>query len=143
MQSRLDRYTGWERRIARVRYSPRGLAAACRISLRQLERYFRAAFGCSLLVWIVKVRMEKAARLLTDGITPKQVASRLCFHDFPHFAKQFKQYYGLTPKQFAHNFLIFKTEKESANTSDLPLFAWSPSLKNEPPSDSLRCRSST
>src|SRR5882672_6519097 len=103
MYSRLDRFKNWEVLAVRAKYSARRLVTFCRISERQLERYFNERFGCCLHVWIRNLRLTKAAGFLKAGKSLKRVALELHYRQYTHFARDFKDHFGLTPSQFQHS----------------------------------------
>ena len=82
---------------------PRRLAAAHNISLRRLYQEFAAA-GLHLEQWLITERLELArAQLVSRSGRHRSVAAvaRSCgFADPSHFARRFRQAYGLTPRDW-------------------------------------------
>jgi len=83
--------------------TPNAIAADHRISKRHLHYLFAQAnttFGDELM----RVRLESAHRLLSDkrydGISVTEVATRCGFVAPSHFARRFRETYGLGPAQF-------------------------------------------
>ncbi len=97
MTSRLDRVEEWLNLARPARYSARQLATLCHVSLRQLERYFKGSFGHPPQEWLNEVRFQEAEKLLTSGVSVKQVARRLGFKQASHFSRAFKRRTGLPP----------------------------------------------
>ncbi len=68
------------------------------LSRRQLDRLFRARFGCSPAAWLAERCGERATALLADpGLPIKQVAERCGFADASHFVRWFRRHRGATP----------------------------------------------
>ena len=77
------------------------LAGFFGVSVRKLERFFRARFGQSPHHWLNELRMRRAVELLKDGSRTKEVAVELRYLDVAHFVRSFKRRFGVTPQQFA------------------------------------------
>jgi AraC-like DNA-binding protein len=89
------------------------LAALCRVSDRQLRRYFISRFGKNPKAWLDEARLREAARLLAEGETLKGVTYALGFVHAAHFCRTFKRHYHITPRQF-----LTKQRTESAVMSE-------------------------
>ena len=76
------------------------LAALCNLSARQLQRGFRVSRGCSLGRHIEHCRMENAKRLLQQGVSIADVATKLGFSSSSSFTYAFRRSTGGTPSQF-------------------------------------------
>jgi AraC-like DNA-binding protein len=83
--------------------SPRAIAAANGVSVRQLHRVFSAT-GTTVGHWVRRVRLARcAAELrgpgdLAEGITG--VAFRWGFNDSAHFSKAFRAEFGQSPRAY-------------------------------------------
>jgi two-component system, response regulator YesN len=74
------------------------LARHVGISKYCLSRRFHEAIGLTFRDYLLKVRLERAKSLLTDGHAPiTEVAQMVGFGDLPRFDKLFKRYTGVTP----------------------------------------------
>lgn len=74
------------------------LAHLLRLSVRSLERRFRAAFGTSPLHYQRKLRMHQACNLLvTTGRAITDIAHDLGYSDHSHFTREFRRGHGLPP----------------------------------------------
>jgi AraC-like DNA-binding protein len=100
--SRLERISleEWRARALAAKGSVEKLAESCGVSRRQLERYFREWRGVCPVRWLNEVRLSHAPRLLTQGLTVKEIAGRLGYEDASHFAKAFRGYHGVPPSKF-------------------------------------------
>ncbi len=85
---------------AASRYDPQRLADLCAISLRQLERQFKAELNCTPRDWLNRRRMETAGALLARSNSVKEVAYSLSFKQPSHFTREFKEHFGVTPTQY-------------------------------------------
>ncbi len=71
------------------------------MSLSHFRRLFRAAVGESPHAFLVGCRMRLAAELLRRDPRPVQeVAAEVGYEDPLRFSKVFRQYVGLSPRQY-------------------------------------------
>jgi len=70
------------------------------LSRRQLERYSRKIFGCSPQKWLKGQRLLMAGKMLTRQPSVKTVAIDLGFKQVSHFSREFKRYFGVSPRAF-------------------------------------------
>lgn len=66
----------------------------------QHYRYMRKLFGLGQKKLSTIEKMEKAKKLLSEGIELAELAIECGFYDQSHFCKVFKLYTGLTPTQY-------------------------------------------
>jgi AraC-like DNA-binding protein len=81
-------------------YRPLEMARLCHISLRQLERILKVESGCTPRQWLRTQRLNNALLMLRTANSVKQVAYSLAYAQIPHFCREFKTRFGLTPKEF-------------------------------------------
>lgn len=75
-----------------------GLAAAAGLSVRQMERLFRQKLGERPMGFYLKLRLEKAERLLTySDMSIREIAVVCGFSSLPLFSRSFRARYGRTP----------------------------------------------
>ena len=87
-------------------YSIDVLSQEVGMSRAQLHRNLKHITGVATGKFIRNIRMEQAARLLLEGnVNCSDVAYRVGFCDIAHFSTVFKQYYGMSPSEYAkkHN----------------------------------------
>ena len=78
------------------------LADAACISLRQLQRAFRNHLSDSPSAYYKNLRLIEASRLLTQGgYSVTQITFACGFKSQSHFAKVFREKYGVTPSEYA------------------------------------------
>ncbi|MDF2647538.1 MAG: two component transcriptional regulator, AraC family protein [Paenibacillus sp.] len=71
------------------------------MSLSYFSRCFKDELGLSFTDYVIKLRMEKAKELLkAPGCRSSEAALAVGYGDYPHFAKTFKKYYGLSPTEY-------------------------------------------
>jgi transcriptional regulator GlxA family with amidase domain len=88
-----------ERNIAR-RVPVREVAGELRLSVRQLERLFRAEVSMSPSEFARRLRLHMAQGALVDTQRPiSEVALDLGFADGSHFSRRFRAAYGKSPSQ--------------------------------------------
>lgn len=69
-----------------------------------LLRSFTKQVGVSPYRYLQTIRLEKAKKFLERGIAPAEAASMAGFADQSHFTNYFKEFIGLTPKQYQRIF---------------------------------------
>lgn len=62
-----------------------------------VSQNFPKEFGMPFKSYILKMKMERAMKMLESGCSVKQTASELGFYDEFHFSKGFKKYFGQAP----------------------------------------------
>jgi AraC family transcriptional regulator of adaptative response / methylphosphotriester-DNA alkyltransferase methyltransferase len=79
-------------------------------SRRQIQRVFAEIGHTTFREHLARVRMDRAAELLTgDGVTVREVAFRVGYRQPAQFAKAFRRHVGQAPaayraeRQWAHN----------------------------------------
>lgn len=76
------------------------LASAAQMSRYQLLRAFRQAFGMTPHAWQVDLRIQRARRLLDQGMSLADAALQLGFADQSHFQRAFKERVAATPGEY-------------------------------------------
>ena len=69
-----------------------------------LLRSFTRQVGVSPYRYLQNVRVDQAKKLLEQGVAPVDVAGITGFSDHSHFSNFFKEFIGLTPKQYQRIF---------------------------------------
>lgn len=78
-----------------------------------LLRSFTKEVGVSPYRYLQTIRLDKAKKFLEQGITPVEAAAMSGFSDQSHFTHYFKEFIGLTPRQYQKIFQPGSEEKES------------------------------
>ena len=77
------------------------LASFFNYSERQVQRIIHTATGMSFVDNIKKLRMQKAAKLLLEtNAKMSDIAEELGYYDVSSFRHAFRQFYGLSPKDY-------------------------------------------
>lgn len=77
------------------------LAQAVRLSESQFRRNFRVQFGVSPQEFILRARLQSAARALSRHDTAISAIAGDCgFTDQSYFTRQFKDFFGETPRRY-------------------------------------------
>jgi AraC-like DNA-binding protein len=79
------------------------LAQMLSLKRRRLERLTKRLFRRSPQAWLDGQRMIVAASYLKEGRPIKAAASDVGFKQRSHFARKFRIYYGLPPKEYLAN----------------------------------------
>lgn len=74
------------------------------LSKYYLLRSFTKQKGISPYSYLETIRIDKAKKLLEQGVLPIDVAFQTGFTDQSHFSNFFKKFIGLTPKQYMNIF---------------------------------------
>jgi AraC-like DNA-binding protein/mannose-6-phosphate isomerase-like protein (cupin superfamily) len=80
--------------------SLRVLAERAGVSPFRVIRAFRAAMGVSPHHYLIQVRVERARRLLAEGIVPSMTALETGFTDQSHLTHHFRKHVGITPAKY-------------------------------------------
>ncbi|MCR5275440.1 MAG: helix-turn-helix transcriptional regulator [Clostridiales bacterium] len=77
------------------------VAASMSMSLSKMNRIFRELYDVSLHSYIQEMRLEYAARLLSEGVcNVSEAATRSGYNNMSYFSKAFKSRYGMMPKDY-------------------------------------------
>jgi AraC-like DNA-binding protein len=79
------------------------LAETLGLSVRQTERLVKTTFGQSPRKWLLEQRMSRAATLLRQADSIKEIAYDLSYSHPSHFNRHFKQRFGVTPTDYILN----------------------------------------
>ncbi|WP_405085031.1 helix-turn-helix transcriptional regulator [Microbispora sp. NBC_01389] len=84
-----------------VRHSLAEFEAVSGLDRWTIARQFRTAFGTSPTRFRTMRQLDRARRLLRDGVPPSETAQLAGFADQAHLTRMFKRTYGLTPARWA------------------------------------------
>ena len=77
------------------------LAKIMKLSISQFRKKFKLTFNLSPQEFILRTRLKRAARLLSETEQPLiKIAIQCGYCDQSYFTKQFSDFYGNTPKQY-------------------------------------------
>lgn len=77
------------------------IAREAGLSASHFSRLFKATIGDTPHQFLMRFRVERAAEMMKDTARPMIDIALACgFADQPHFTRVFKQFQGLTPKQW-------------------------------------------
>ena len=77
------------------------IAKECSMSESSLRKMFKANSGVSPAEYRLRYRLDSAKYLLeSTDMTLGEISSKLNFYDTAYFCRRFKQYTGMTPKQY-------------------------------------------
>jgi len=77
------------------------MAEELRVSPGYLQTIYKKAFGISCMDDVIAHRIRLAKEYLTHSSqTVAEIASRCGYQNVGHFCRQFKQYTGMTPKNY-------------------------------------------
>ena len=81
--------------------SQQSIADALSISTGHLSRVFHQETGKKLVDYLQEVRMNHAARLLSEGVmTNEQICEAVGYSRLPYFSAKFKEFFGLTLTEY-------------------------------------------
>lgn len=81
-------------------WSIQELAENAHISQSRLHAVYKSVFGVSPKHDLILMRIEKAKQLLQGGMSVTETSEALGYGNIYHFIRQFKQFTGVTPKQY-------------------------------------------
>ena len=71
------------------------------ISPNYLSALFKSTTGVGFTERLLEIRMKKAAALLGEGkYSESEVATRVGYEETGHFRKRFKQYFGVSVRDY-------------------------------------------
>lgn len=80
------------------------MASMAGLSVSQFERRFRRAFGTSPRQYLMRIRVENAARALVDtDQTVSEIAQACGFYDHAHFSRSFRRIMNTSPSEYRKN----------------------------------------
>lgn len=83
------------------RLSTEQLAEMAGLSVSHFERRFRHAFGASPRQYLLRVRIENAAKRLRESEqTISEIAHACGFYDHAHFSRSFRRIMGISPSGY-------------------------------------------
>jgi AraC-like DNA-binding protein len=104
-----------------VNVTLRELAAECGgYSPTYLLRRFTACTGLTPKQYALRLRVERARTLLSDGMSAAQVALEVGFYDQSHFHRFFRRFLGATPGHYAKGVLEVEAVPQEAGVKGTP-----------------------
>lgn len=77
------------------------IAAQVHLSANYVSTLFKKHYGMNISDYIIKIRMEHAARLLSaTNFKTYEIAERVGYTNSQYFSVLFKKFYGMTPKEY-------------------------------------------
>lgn len=89
------------------------IASSLHMGKTHLMRRFHAESGISLHQYVLKLRLQRARRLLSRGVGAVESANQSGFSDYTTFYKAFLREYGLTPSVYCAGFRITQNEVDN------------------------------
>ena len=89
----------WEQLAKEAHFRPHALAEVCGVSMRTLQRYFRAQYNQTVSDWLREMRLNEALHSLKACDSVKEVAFELGYKQPSHFTRDFKKRFGVPPRQ--------------------------------------------
>ncbi|MNZ69270.1 HTH-type transcriptional activator RhaS [compost metagenome] len=80
------------------------IASRSDISVRHLNRIFRAYYQTSPIAYLQRLRLDRACTLLKQtNLSVTEISYECGFNDSNYLTRQFKKTFGMTPKSFRNN----------------------------------------
>jgi AraC-like DNA-binding protein len=95
---RVDSKASWEQLAKVAQFRPNALAELCGVSMRTLQRYFRAHYDQTVSDWLRDLRLNEALSSLKQCDSVKEVAFDLGYKQPSHFTRDFKKKFGVPPR---------------------------------------------
>ncbi|MEF9898137.1 MAG: AraC family transcriptional regulator [Pseudomonas sp.] len=77
------------------------LAQCVELNTRKLKQGFRQLYDSGVYGYLQKIRIERAAQLLSEQGSVSEVAAAVGYTNASHFAKVFRRYHGVNPLHFS------------------------------------------
>jgi AraC-like DNA-binding protein len=75
-------------------------AKVCLMSRTRFAVMFKSLYDNNYATYFLELRMTKAAELLSEGNSVTDVGHKIGYSNIGHFAKVFKEHFGVTPKLY-------------------------------------------
>ena len=82
------------------RISMSKLAGRAGLSKRHFERMFQEALHIAPLHYLIRLRIRRAAGILRQGVSIKEVMHQVEFRNSSYFSRQFRHLMGVSPQEF-------------------------------------------
>lgn len=115
MSSRLIRRKDWEKLVAESDYRVDEMARRCKVSRRQLLRFFLEEFKTTPKHWLDERRARDAAKEIVEGELVKTAASDVKFKKASSFTRFFKRLEGISPKNYGVKDAVSQKDRKSPN----------------------------
>lgn len=89
----------WQRLARSAGYRAAKLAELAQVSLRTLQRHFRAQYAQTVSDWLTALRLREAEDRIRAGDRVKEVALDLGYKQLSHFSREFKRAHGQPPSR--------------------------------------------
>ena len=90
-----------EKNFTDPEFKPEAFADQLKIGVRSLQRKLKSLADTTPARFISEIRMKRAAHLLAESkLTVTEIAFEVGCEDSSHFARVFKQHYGITPSKY-------------------------------------------
>jgi AraC-like DNA-binding protein len=89
----------WQRLARNAGYRATKLAELSQVSLRTLQRHFRAQYSQTVSDWLTELRLRDAEDRIRAGGRVKEVALDLGYKQLSHFSRAFKRAHGQPPSR--------------------------------------------
>ena len=90
---------GWLTIARTCGYDYRKLARRCNITVRTLQRWFRAEHAMTPDQWLIELRLKDAAIMLKKAKSVRSVQEKLGLKYASHFSRDFKRDHRKTPSE--------------------------------------------
>lgn len=122
-QSRINQVQDYIEKHVSEQLTVQKLAEVANFSQFHFQRIFSVFTGETLYQYILRIRLEKAARLLLNSskLTVTEIALECGFTSSSVFARAFKQFYGVPAKEWVKNPVVPKSRNcktDSRNCKD-------------------------
>jgi len=97
MSNQLARVNDWPKLAQAAKYQTARLAQNCKVCTRTLERFFLVEMGLSPQMWLNRLRLSEAKKLLAGGWTVKETAAKLEWTKASYFSRVFSEAFGVPP----------------------------------------------
>ena len=76
------------------------VASMCNVSVSKLNKLFASYAGCGAHSYLVKLKVNEAILLLSEGYSSKEISNKLGFNNQNYFSMTFKRETGFSPMNY-------------------------------------------
>ena len=76
------------------------VASMCNVSVSKLNKLFASYAGCGVHSYLIKLKINEAILLLSEGYSSKEISDKLGFNNQNYFSMTFKRETGFSPMNY-------------------------------------------
>ena len=90
------------------------------INQQKLKKGFKTVFDTTINKFLTDFRLEMAATFIIGGLSVKEVSGKIGYANSSHFARKFREKYGILPKDYRKTIMSSTPDSTQAKEFSLP-----------------------